>query len=402
MNQGGFRIGKLFGIEITVDPSWIFIFLLVTWNLAIGVFPRLQPEWGFTLHWVIGISASLLFFASVLAHELAHSLVAKMRGLPIKRITLFLFGGVSNLEKEPESAGTEFFMAIVGPITSIGLGFLFLYLAGQGIGNLNDAIMIPDRFIAQISPLQTLLLWLGPVNITVGLFNLIPGFPLDGGRVLRSIIWSITNYLRTATRIAAFVGQAFGYLFILAGISMVFGLTVPFFGTGFGSGLWIAFIGWFLASAAGQSYQQVVLRDLLSDIPVKDVMRNEVTVVSPSLSVSQLVDEYMIGTDKHVFPVMSNGKLEGMICLEDIQKIPREQWDLKSVRQVMTPYRELNVAKLYEEASEALTKIAKNDVGQVPVVRNKKLVGMLSRQDILLWLALRTKDGELKEVRESI
>lgn len=387
--NGGFRVGTLFGIEITIDPSWIFIFLLVTWNLALGVFPRLQPEWSPLLQWTAGVTAALLFFASVLAHEMAHSLVARARGLPIKRITLFLFGGVSNLEREPESAKTEFLMALVGPVTSVVLGILFLLLSGQGIDIFTNAGIRPDR-ISQLSLFQTLFLWLGPINIIVGLFNLIPGFPLDGGRILRSIIWSITGNLRTSTQIAATIGQAFGILFILIGISMVFGITIPFFGTGLG-GLWIAFIGWFLSSAASSSYQQVVYRDLLADVLVKDIMRNNITSISPNLSISQLVDEYMIGTDRHVFPVVSDNDLVGLVSLEDIQKVPRENWSRKKVNQIMSPYKDLDMVRPIDTVSDALGKITKSDVGQVPVVEGKKLLGMLSRQDILLWVALRTK-----------
>lgn len=401
MNEG-FRLGRLFGIDITIDPSWILIFLLVTWSLAVGVFPRLQPEWEPILYWLIGISASLLFFISILAHELAHSLVARARGLQIKRITLFLFGGVSNLEREPQSASTEFLMAIVGPAASISLGYLFLFLSGQEILNPNDTLTISGQFIAQLSPLQTLLLWLGSVNIIVGIFNLIPGFPLDGGRILRSIVWSITNNLKVATRVAAFAGQSFGYLFILIGISIAFGITVPFFGTGLINGLWIAFIGWFLSAAAGRSYQQVLLRDFLENVTVSKIMQKKISPVPPDISISQLVDKYMIGTDRHVFPVTVNSKLEGIICLEDIQKISREQWDKRKVREIMTPYKQLEVVKPDEEASEVLDKITRRGIGQVPVVKDKILVGMLSRRDILLWLILREKTDELKEISNSI
>lgn len=385
--NGGFRLVKLFGIEITIDPSWIFIFLLVTWSLAIGVFPRLQPGWGPILNWVISISASLLFFASVLTHEFAHSLVAKARGLPIKRITLFLFGGVSNLEREPESPWTEFLMAIVGPLTSIILGFLFILLGGQTIGNLFSTTAVPETAIRQLSPLQTLLFWLGPINIFVGLFNLIPGFPLDGGRILRSIIWGITGNLKLSSRIAAFFGQIFGYFFVLTGIAMIFGIRVPLFGAGIG-GLWIAFIGWFLASAAGQSYTQVVLKDLLKGVPVKNLMRQDLTPVAPDISISQLVDGYMIGTDKHVFPVMDNDTFKGLISLEDIQQVPRGEWDKKKVSQIMTPIKTLETVGPEEAASEVFNKITQRDIGQVPVVKNKKLLGMVSRRDILLWSAL--------------
>jgi len=204
--NGGVHIGRIFGINVRIDWSWIFIFLLVTWSLAIGVFPSWHPEWSLSLSWTVAIAASILFFASILAHELAHSLVAKMRGLPVRRITLFLFGGVSNLEREPPSPKTEFFIAIVGPITSVALGLIFLLMGGLSIGGIQNLAAEPSEMLSQLNPLTTLLLWLGSVNILIGLFNLVPGFPLDGGRILRSLVWMATGSLRKATRWASGAG----------------------------------------------------------------------------------------------------------------------------------------------------------------------------------------------------
>lgn len=397
--NGGFRLGKLFGIEITVDPSWILIFLLVTWSLAASVFPRLLPNQQPVVWWGSAVLASLLFFASVLSHELAHSLVARARGLPIRRITLFLFGGVSDLEKEPESPGTEFLMAVVGPATSIILGLTFLFLANQLFGGITSSIITPNGGTSQLSPFQALLLWLGTVNVIVGLFNLVPGFPLDGGRILRSIIWGITNNLKIASRIATLAGQTFGYLFVLIGVVMVFGVNVPFFGTGLVGGIWIASIGWFLANAASRSYEQVLLKDLLKDKPVADLMQNNITVVSPDLSISQLVDKYMIGTDKHVFPVIKDGKLDGLICLEDIQTIPRQQWEKVTVAQAMTPFKKLNTVSPQQGLDEALNKIIQSDIGQIPVIKDNKLLGMLSRRDILLWFTLKAQEEGMEQLK---
>ncbi len=393
--SNGYQLGKIFGIEITIDPSWIFIFLLVTFNLSIGIFPRLHPEWGQTLNWFISISASILFFASVLAHELAHSLVAKIRGLPIKRITFFLFGGVSNLEKEPESPATEFIMSIVGPLTSILLGILFLLVVGWKIENLQSLVLIPDRFIGQLTPLETLLAWLGPVNIIVGIFNLIPGFPLDGGRILRSFIWSITNNLKTSTRIASFIGQFIGYLFILVGLSMIFGVAVPFFGGGFGTGLWIAFIGWFLKDAASHSYQMVAIKDILNNISVKTIMRKKIFSVPSSFTISQLIDKYIIGKDISSFPVKKDNRIVGMISFEDIQSIPREEWENKKLSQIMKRYAESDAVSPVENISSAFEKLTKKNLDIIPVIKRGVLVGFLTLRDIMLWLKLNSRQFQI-------
>src|SRR5215467_13199359 len=210
MNRGLY-IGRIFGINIQVDWSWILIFLLVTWSLAAGLFPAWHPDWSMALRWGVAVVASLLFFASILLHELSHSLVAKARGLPVRRITLFLFGGVSNIEREPPTPKTEFLVAVVGPITSILLGMIFLALAAFSAANSHVTGGDPQAVARQLGPVTTLLAWLGPINILLGLFNLIPGFPLDGGRILRYILWSATKDLRKATAWATGAGRAVGW-----------------------------------------------------------------------------------------------------------------------------------------------------------------------------------------------
>ncbi len=391
MLRSGIKIGKIFGINIYVDWSWIFIFLLVTWNLAAGVFFELHPNWSPILRWSTAIVAALLFFASVLAHELAHSIVAKTHGIPVRNITLFLFGGVSNIQREPPSPGTEFLMAIVGPLTSIVLGILFLLLGGVAGGAIGQSLGNPLQLIAGLDPVSTLLLWLGPINIILGIFNLIPGFPLDGGRVLRSILWGATNNLRRAMQWASWVGQAVAWIFIIAGIAMVFGVSIPFFGTGFISGLWLAFIGWFLNSAAVQSYQQVVVEDILSGVPVQQLMRPNAPTVPPNIPVSALVHDYIMGTDEQAFPVVENDCLAGLVCLEDVRKVPRDRWDSTLVSQIMTPENQLVIASPREDATDALNDLARRDVRQVPVVQDCHLVGMLRRRDIMRWLQLHSE-----------
>ncbi len=387
----GFRLGRILGIRVQIDWSWILIFLLVTWNLAAGVFPSLHPNWGPALNWSLGVVASLLFFASVLAHELAHSLVALARGLPVRRITLHIFGGVSNIEREPPSPGAEFVIAIVGPVTSIILGVLFTALGTASAGNPQLLNGVSRQALAQLGPLPTMLLWLGPINIVLGVFNLIPGFPLDGGRLLRSLLWALTRNLRTATRWAAAVSQGIAWLFITGGVAMAFGVQLPFFGTGLVSGLWLAFIGWFLNSAATQSYQQVMVADLLEGVPVSRLMRADAPTVPPGLPVSQLVDDYLLGANERAFPVMDDGHLAGLVCLEDVRRAPREAWEATTVSQIMTPADQLSTVTPREDANQALEKLARRDVRQMPVVQNGRLVGVLRRRDILRWLQLQSE-----------
>lgn len=253
MKSHAFRIGSLFGIEIRVDWSWVVIFVLMTWNL-VSVFSAWHRDWPASEAFCVALAASVLFFVSLVLHELAHSIVATRHGIHVRSITLFLFGGVSDIEQEPPFAGVEFRMAIAGPLTSILLGVLFLVLALVA-----TAISLVDAGatwtgLAQLGPLTTLLAWLGPLNIGIGLFNLIPAFPLDGGRVLRSILWGVGGDLWQATRRVSILGQLFGWMFVLAGIAMTFGVHVPLFGTGIAGGLWLAFIGWFLHGAALQAY----------------------------------------------------------------------------------------------------------------------------------------------------
>lgn len=250
MLEGGLSIGRIFGIEIRVDWSWLIILGLVIWNLS-SAFGSAHPGWGTGLTFGLGLIAALLLFVSVVAHELAHSLVARSRGIPVDDVTLFLFGGVSDIEQEPESAGDEFLMAIFGPATSVVIGGLLLLLGGA-VGSVREAGGDTAKIVKQLSPFATLVLWLGTINMVLGIFNLIPGFPLDGGRVLRSIVWAVSGSFRVATVVAGWVGKIIAWLFIVGGGVMIFGVRIPLFGAGFGNGLWLLLIGWFLLSAASR------------------------------------------------------------------------------------------------------------------------------------------------------
>jgi Zn-dependent protease len=384
-SRGGIRIAELFGIEIRIDPSWFFIFLLITWSLA-SSFSQWHPAWGLALQVATALAASLLFFASVLAHELAHSLVAKSRGLPVRRITLFLFGGVSNLEREPAAPGTEFLMAVVGPLTSVFLGFVFLFLGSRGA--MGIAVSDPFGALSRLGPVSTLLLWLGPVNIVVGLFNLIPAFPLDGGRILRSALWSAMGDLRRATRAAAGVSHLIAWVLIFTGVAMIFGARVPIFGTGLLGGLWIALIGWFLNHAATASYRQQVIEDLLEDVPVARLMRRDPRTLPPTTTIAELVYDAMLATEQHAFPVVEGGRLAGIVCPEDVRKVPRDRWETATVKEIMTPRERLSVVGPGVDASAAMREMAERDVGQVPVVEGDRFEGLLRRRDIVRWLHL--------------
>jgi predicted transcriptional regulator len=278
-------------------------------------------------------------------------------------------------------------MAIVGPITSVLIGVVLIWLAGT-LGGLGAAVANPIRIIARLSPLSTLLIWLGSVNVLVGIFNMIPGFPLDGGRVLRSILWAMTSSLRRATRWAAGVGQAIAWLMILGGIAMVFGVRIPFFGAGFINGLWLAFIGWFLNSASSQSYRQLVVRDILEGVPVARMMRTNPPTVLPSSSIANLVYDRVMGTDDQAFPVMDDGRLLGIVTLDDVRKVQRDAWDNTTVREIMTPADKLVVVTLDDDAAQALSKLQQHDVRQLPVMQDGELKGLLRRRDIMRWLQM--------------
>jgi Zn-dependent protease len=388
--RSGFRIGRVFGINIRIDWSWLFIVFLISWNLS-AVFGQSHPDWTTGRRWGIAIIAALLFFASVLAHELAHSLVAKARGVPVRNITLFMFGGVSNIQREPSSPKAEFLMAILGPITSLVIGGLLLWMAGLSVGPLGAAMVEPTEALGRLNPLSTLLLWLGSVNVILGIFNLIPGFPLDGGRVLRSILWAVTDNLRRATYLASLVGHGIAWLMIGSGVAMAFGIRIPFFGTGFVNGLWLAFIGWFLHSASAQSYQKIVVQDILEGVPVSRMMRPDPPTCSADCSVSRLVHEHIMKTDDQSFPVLDDGRLVGLVTLEDVRAVSRDAWDTTTVRQIMTPVDQLVVVTPDEDAADALNKLTQRDVRQLPVVRDGGLAGLLRRRDIIKWLQLESE-----------
>jgi Zn-dependent protease/CBS domain-containing protein len=385
----GFRIGSIAGIDINVDWSLLVIFLLVTFSLGGGVFPTWHPDWGVGLSWLTAAIAAALLLASILVHELSHAIVGRAQGIPIRRITLFVFGGMAHLEREPHTWSAELLMAIVGPITSFVIGIACLFAGGFALGGVEAT---PDNAIEVLSragPFATILLWLGPVNIVLALFNLVPGFPLDGGRVLRAALWGATGDLYRATRWAAGLGRVFGWLLIAAGFAMVLGFNVPFFGTGLVGGLWIALIGWFLNNAALMSYQTLLAKRSLRDVPVSRVMVSNFVSVAPDLTVTTLVEDYLLRSEQHTFPVIEGGRLAGVVSLEDVRKTDPARRDTLRVSDIMTPATQLATVTPEEDVSESLRFLSHRSVNQLPVVEDGEVRGILRREDVLKWLALR-------------
>lgn len=369
---GSFRIGRIAGIDIFIHVSWIIIFVLLTWSLATGWFAVLYPGWSTITYWVVSLIAALLLFVAVLVHELAHSLVARARGLQVKNITLFIFGGVSNIEQEPQTPGVEFQMAFVGPLTSLVIGG-FAYLLQLALGE-------------NTSPLAAILRYLAVTNILLGIFNLIPGFPLDGGRVLRSIIWKLTGSLRTATRVTTLVGEMIAYLFILLGIWL-------FFGGNLLDGIWLGFIGWFLLNAAQSANAQSMLQSMLKGVTVGEVMNPSPITVPANISLQKLVDDYFLPRGLRSAMVTQFDQLAGLITLSDIRSVPREQWSQVSVGQVMIPVNKLYVVSPQQSLNDVLPLMAEHDVNQLPVVQDGRLVGVLSRDAIMRYLEVRRSLG---------
>lgn len=361
--RSNITLGRIFGIEVGIHYSWFIIALLITFSLA-QQFKNTNSGWGDGVVWGAAIITALLFFLGLLAHELSHSLVAKANKLPVRRITLFALGGVSVIEKESPNARIEFLVAIVGPVCSLVLGGLML-------GGVRLFTSAPDS-----APLPAIFYWLGWINITLGLFNLVPGFPLDGGRVLRSIVWGITHNMDRATRISARVGQGVAILFIL------FGIYQSFHGRNIG-GLWIAFIGWFLLQAAGANYMEVQVRHTMEGLKAGDLMSRDCMIVEGPTSVQDFVDHFLLRTGKRCFMVSVQDRLAGLITPMEVRSIDRDLWSITPVQQIMKPIQQVRVVNPETPVVDVLQMMAENDLNQVPVVANQQVQGMLARGEIL-------------------
>jgi len=369
---GTFRIGRLFGIEISVHWSWLFIFFLVTWTFATGILEEFYPDWTGSRRWVVASAISLIFFLSILLHEMSHSLLARRYGIPVSSITLFVFGGVSNLAKEPDNARQEFWIAIVGPLTSLAMALLFtagyfvLSPLEEGAGGVSANLAV--------------------INFAIGIFNLVPGFPLDGGRVLRSVFWAQKRNLLAATRIASNVGQAVAYGIMALGVASFFFVDVI-------TGIWFFLIGNFLRSASIASYEQLFLDTVLKGIPASAVARQDYVTVPPELTLAQLVEEHVLAGHGRCFPVVAGSELLGLVTLQDLRQVPREEWPTTSVYRSMTPLSKLRTASMRDDLPYVLAQMAAGDVNQVPLMDGRELIGLIHRSDVIRYIQVRQEIG---------
>jgi Zn-dependent protease/CBS domain-containing protein len=368
------KLGSIQGVKIGLHYSWLIIALLITLSLR-AYFRLHDSEWGESVIWATAIITTLLFFTTIVVHELSHALVAKAHGLPVRSITLFALGGVAEIEKETPDARTEFWIGIIGPITSCLIGFICLSVV-LAFG------WTPSAF-PQI-PLLAGLMWLGYINIMLALFNMVPGFPLDGGRVLRAILWWITGNAKRATQIAASVGQFVAYGLIVLGVFRFFrGADI--------GGLWIAFIGWFLLEASRGSYAQIAITEALSAANVADVMSRDCPIVDGRSNLQTFVDEHLLRTGERCFAVIENARVEGLITAREVRNVARARWPYTTVDDVMQPLGQVRTVTPETSVAEALEVMAGENLNQLPVAVDGSLVGLISREHILQLLQNRAE-----------
>lgn len=358
----GIGLPRILGIEVRLDYSWFIVFGLVLWTLASGYFPRTFPGQGTAVYWIMGLASAVLLFASVLAHELSHAVVAQREGLPVPRITLFIFGGMAHLSGEPPGPGAEFRIAVVGPISSFVLAGVFWGLSRLAA---STSLIVSETFF-----------YLGAANFILAVFNLIPGFPLDGGRVLRAWLWQRWRDLRRATRVVARIGRGMGTALMVLGV-------LEFLSGAFVGGLWSIFIGLFLRQAAQSSYQVTALRELLQGVSVAEIMRAEPISVSGSLPLDRLVSDYFYRHHFSSFPVTEDGRLTGLVHINQVKQTPQERWAGVTVEEVMTPAAEGATVEPEDPAFDALQCMSERGRQKIPVVKKGRLVGMVTSQDIL-------------------
>ncbi len=371
-----FKLGKLFGIPVRINYTWFLIFALVTFSLAYE-FRGLYPGSGAALYWLLGILGSLLFFGSVLAHELAHSLVARSQGTPVRDITLFLFGGVAGIEREADQPGKEALMAGVGPATSLVLALVF----GVGALLLAPASALGGAFLGRLAL----------VNGGLAVFNLLPGLPLDGGRVLRAILWKLSKNYRRATGIAAMAGRIVSFLIIGGGLVMIYlswRAGQPDLG-----GLWLVFIGWFMDNAASQTYQQTILQEMLRGVRVSELMTQDCLRIPRAMSVSDLVDQYVLRQGGRCFLVTDEGRLSGLVTVHNVRALDRTAWPFTPIGEIMVPYAQLVAARPEEDGWTVLRRMDERNVNQMPVEENGQLLGLISRESLLRYVRARAELG---------
>ena len=369
--SGGFRLGSIFGIPIYLHSSWLIIFLLITVSVR-ARFVAQDPGWSLQQYWALGIITSILFFGSLLFHEVSHSVVAKYYRIPVESITLYVFGGLSRIARDPANALQEFNIAIAGPLSSLFLGGCFWLVSHYFRGN-------PLVVAGSTS------LW--EINVMLALFNLVPGFPLDGGRVLRGIAWGITGDFTRATKIASYAGRFFAYVMIFIGVWWAFNGNVV-------SGIWTAFIGWFLLSAARESYTQLAVRNTLTGVRAGDIMTQDVPTVERNISVDDYVHD-VLRTGRRCHVVTGAGRPVGLVTLAAARAVPRDEWANTSIQAVMVPFDRAHCATPDEPALGVLQRMQTEDINQMPVVADGAIVGMIARDTILHVLQTRLQLGHL-------
>jgi Zn-dependent protease len=372
--NGALKIGKLFGIQLRLHYSWFFIFALLTLALV-------TPDWSSGFAWGIGIATSLLFFVSVVAHELAHSLVGRANGIVVSSITLFIFGGMAMMTGEASHPKAELKMAAAGPACSAAIGGICLLIWTFAPG-------LPP-------PVENMVLWLMVMNFALAVFNLIPGFPLDGGRIFRAAVWRRSGDFRRSTRIATRVGEGVGYFFIGAGIVLValslFGMSP--FGLNWFSGVWLAFIGWFLRNAAQNSYRQTEWREILRRFTVAQVMSPAYPTVPPEITLGRLLAESPFAAGYRLFVVAGGGRVEGILTLENIKSVPRQDWGATLVRDIMTPLSEVKTVPPDESALSVLEWMNESGVGEVLVMSEGRVIGLVTRVGLVSFLRVHSELG---------
>lgn len=365
------KLGTMWGIPVGLHISWFIIFGLLTWSLASGYFPREYPQFSGTSHLALAAVTSLLFAASVLAHELGHAFVAIRNRLPVRGITLFIFGGVAQIEREPESPGAEFRIAIAGPLVSLALGLFFglLWLVDHNI----PVLAAPSQYLMRI-------------NLILAFFNLIPGFPLDGGRVLRALLWWRTGSFQRATRAASMAGQLVAFGFIGVGLFAIF--NGRFF-----DGMWLAFIGWFLQNAAASAQAHTNLQEVLRGVRVEQVMSTDCVPVSGLTPLSQLVEEQVLSGGKRCFYVSEDGRPHGILTLQEITSVPHDRRRFMTSRQAMLPLARMTSVQPQAELLTAVQLMENARLVELPVMQDDRLVGLLSRDKVLTYLRTRLELG---------
>jgi len=372
MFKSSIKLFKIFGIEIRLDYSWFIIFALFAYYFGFFYFPSVLPDISEGFLALITIVTVILFFVSVLIHEMSHSLVAKSKGIPVEKITLFLFGGMAQIEKEPETPYNEFVMAIAGPAASFVLAIIY---------------GIIWFFARNFSPVREPVGYLAIINIVLGVFNMLPGYPLDGGRILRSIIWKSTGSLKRATFIASTGGRIIGFMIIAVGVFYIF------MGN-FLNGVWLAFIGWFLQSSAQMGYRQLVFESSIKGIKVVDVMNENVVDVTKDTTLHDLVDNYFMRYRFGRFPVVEDEethKLLGVISIHDVKSVPKEEWSYVQVGDIVNKISESEKVDVSMEISEAIKKMVKNDLGHLVVMSGNKLKGIITKSDVMRFIRIRSE-----------